>query len=145
VNAPTLVPCLTLWQPYASLIFTRPPAKQFETRGFRYPAYMEGGRLAIHSALRPLSQCGVSSGLDALCREIFGPEYARTLPRGVLLGTVRLGASAPVEEYRDDISDEDWLAGDWTDGRYCWPLFDQDALDPPRPMRGKQGWSKVAL
>lgn len=137
------VACITLWQPYASLIFAE--LKCFETRGFKAPSRLVGDIIAIHAAARPLSQCGVSAGLDALCRATYGPDYAATLPRGALLGAARVVECAPVEKYRDQISEADYLAGDWSDGRFCWLLADVRPLPEARPMKGKQGWSRVHL
>lgn len=137
------VACITLWQPYASLIFTR--HKAFETRGFRYPARLEQQTLAIHAAKRPLAQCGVSTALDGLCRQVFGEGYGETLPRGALLGTVRLDGCYTTDEMRDDISQSDFDAGDWTAGRFAWLLQDVMPFPAPRPMNGKQGWSTVEI
>jgi hypothetical protein len=135
--------CITLWQPYASLIFSG--HKVFETRGFRYPSKLGGQRLAIHAAKRPLAQCGVSTGLDQLCREVFGPDYAATLPRGALLGSGLLAGCFSTDDLRPFINREDDLTGDFRPGRFAWLLEDIQALAEPRPMNGKQGWSTVDL
>lgn len=137
------VACITLWQPYASLIFSG--HKAFETRGFRYPAKLEGQRLAIHAAKRPLAQCGVSLGLDRLCRQVFGDRYAVSLPRGALLGSGRLEGCFSTDDLRPFINEHDDLTGDFRPGRFAWLLQDVTALPEPRPMNGKQGWSTVDL
>ena len=136
-----ILPTISLWQPYASLIFAR--VKRFETRDFRPPAKYIGGDIGIHAAKRPHSQCGVSEGLDALSRETFGADYPTALPRGAFLGSVRLVSVHTVESMRDDISEEDWLAGNWEDGRFCWLLDDENYC--PFPMKGNQSWWGVAV
>lgn len=136
-----ILPTISLWQPYASLIFVR--VKCFETRSFAAPAKYVGDDIGIHAAKRPHRHCGVSDALDGLCRETFGSDYALALPRGSFLGSARLVSVHTVESMRDDISHEDWLAGDWTDGRFCW-LLDQ-LNECPFPMRGQQGWWGVAI
>lgn len=135
------VPAISLWQPWASLIFTRD--KLHETRGFPPPAKYLGQRIAIHAARRLPMPDEMSLQLHLLCEQNWGANAAwrTTLPRGVLLGTAVI-----VEAIRTDHRQPgpvDLVAGDWTRGRWAWQLGDVEKLDAPVPWKGKQGWFAV--
>lgn len=79
----TALRTISLWQPFASLIFAR--KKKHETRSFRAIARHDGERIVIHAAKKMLPAELLSPELHALCVETFGPDYREILPRGVLL------------------------------------------------------------
>jgi hypothetical protein len=132
------VPVITLWQPWASLIFTG--HKRCETRSFAPPFKYVGKRIAIHAAARACPRVG--DELADLCYDAFGCSWNYNLPRGAILGTAVLGGFYPTEKV-GCIPPDEKLAGDWSDGRYAWQLLDVESLPTPLPAKGKQGWWSI--
>lgn len=131
------VPVITLWQPWASLIFTG--HKRCETRSFAPPLKYVGKRIAIHAAARTPPRVG--DELADLCYDAFGCGWSYSLPRGAILGTATLGGFYPTEKLSPP--DDDRIAGDWSNGRYAWQLLDPEPLASPLPAKGKQGWWSI--
>lgn len=127
---------LTLWQPWGSLVFT--PYKADETRGFRYPNSRIGERIVIHAAASKINLRLITDGLEAICYMTFGSNWVNTLPRGCALGSVILGDPRPTEGANPDECNR--ICGDWTPGRYAWPLSGHEIFSPPIACKGKQGW-----
>ena len=128
---------ISLWQPYASLIFSR-RLKRHETRGWKLPDRLVGERIAIHAAKKKPSRAFERSDLGRLCAAEFGADWRETLPYGAIVATVTLGACYPTE--RGPQTEADYLAGDWTPGRFAWRLDDASPLGDPVPTVGRQGW-----
>ena len=133
-----IIPAITLWQPYASLIEVG--AKRYETRGFMAPQRLLGQRIAIHAAKRQitlveLDRETVCAILDAINRSVYLSVYR--LPRGVVVCTAFLAESLPVESVEPD------MFGDYSPGRFAWRLDDVQPVTPHVPARGSQliGWS----
>lgn len=134
------LPAISLWQPWASLLFTDPPAKIHETRHWPAPFRLLGARIAIHAAMR-LPQ--VEPELAELCADRFGADWRRTLPRGAIVGTAiltRCTRMGPRHDQAQPASPADRLCGDWTDDRWAWRLTDRKPLASPIVMPGRQGW-----
>lgn len=139
--APPMLPVITLWQPWASLVFTG--NKPDETRGFRYPAKHDGQTVAIHAAANFPAMRHISKELHDICMDAFGCGYNYSLPRGVILGTVRLVGCRPADLIAG-FRDPDQLAcGDYSIGRFAWLLDEVRTLALPIPAKGSQGWWKV--
>jgi hypothetical protein len=136
------LPAITLWQPWASLIFSG--HKRCETRSFAPPFKYVGQRIAIHAAAALPSAKHFSEELCELCYDAFGCGWNFSLPRGAILGTVTLGGFYPTEKV-GFIAPDEKVAGDWSNGRYAWQLLDVEALPSPVPAKGKQGWWRAAL
>lgn len=134
---PSALPAISLWQPWASLIFTGD--KVHETRGYPAPEKHLGVRIAIHAAKRPIS--GLTLGLELLCCREFGAGGTFELPRGAIIGTAVLEQSFSTEEIEPAHIDR--ICGDWTAGRFAWLLRDPIKLPQPVPFTGKQGWFRV--
>jgi hypothetical protein len=127
--------CLSIMQPWATLIVLG--AKQYETRCWA-PGYR--GRLAIHA----------SRLLPVIARELCNEEPVRSilrgagfkswadLPRGALLGTVRLADCLPADEV-PALSETELALGDFRPGRWAWRLADPRPLPRPLPMSGRLG------
>src|SRR4051812_2667700 len=118
------IPTISLWQPYASLIFANMDGqfvKRHETRGRQPPLKYVGGFIGIHATAKFPPLRTISPELHELCMEVWGCSYNHTLPLGSLLGFVRLSGGLPTETARP-ASDEDRIAGDWSPGRFAWPL-----------------------
>jgi hypothetical protein len=134
----TTFPAITLWQPYASLIFTGD--KRHETRSFRLPRKHWNQWVAIHAAKR---QPELKVGLDPLARRSLGQDYFRHAPRGAVLGIVLFGEPEVTDGFHPVAPSS--LCGDYSPGRYLWPVRRYCALVKPIPMRGRQGWFTVDL
>jgi hypothetical protein len=131
------LPIISLWQPYASLIFRG--WKKHETRKRPPPLKYVGGFIGIQAtaAFPPMKL--ISEELHELCMDEFGCGYNHTLPLGAILGAVRLSGGIPTTE-RAPADDEDRIAGDWRPGRFAWPLSDITPFQTPIPAKGRQSW-----
>lgn len=141
--AETWLPAISMWQPYASLLFVDEPAyrKIHETRGRRYPAKYAGLRVAFQAGLSIPPE--ISPELDQLAVDAFGSNWRQTLPRGAYVGTAILAGCHPTETLIEHISHADRVAGIWDAGRYAWKLAAREELVTPIPAKGKQGWWRV--
>ena len=136
---------ITLWQPWASLIFATNdgvPMKRHETRSFRCPPAYRGEVIGIHAAKTFPASKHISGDLADLCYDAFGCAWNHSLPLGAILGTVRLGECAQMGGLMpaQPMDDEDRISGDWTPGRFAWRLHDPAAFPEPIYAAGKQGW-----
>lgn len=137
------VPCISLWQPWASLVVAG--LKCIETRSWQTPWR---GRLAIHAGLK------FSSEIELLCDEepfrsalvSLGKTY-RDLPRGHLLGSVLLHDCTGTEDFATlkewcGCDADRWARerqfGDYRMGRWAWLLSGAVALETPRPLTGRR-------
>lgn len=139
---------ISLWQPWASLWCS--PAKVHETR--HWPT-RHRGPLLVHAAKRPIDD--TDDEVHTICVKLFGAGYRAELPRGALLGVVRIitcrptqpgwiGMGAPPGAAKDGAANEDDRAcGDWSDGRFAWRRDHFRLFDPPIPWRGSQGFFDV--
>lgn len=143
---------LSLWQPYASLIAVG--AKPFETRDWAPPWHLIGQRIAVHAAKRRPTRDEVDMLLLNGIELILGPggpdalSYGAVVCTAVLRGAYQTGGwghgrIAPVAAVagptppRTTIPTDTW--GDYSPGRWCWHLVDVHPLDPPVPLKGRQG------
>ena len=138
----TYLPVISLWQPWASLIFAG--VKLHETRNRRPPLKYVGGYIGIHSTAKFPPHKEISEELHELCMNVFGCGYNHSLPQGVILGMAKLSGGCPTESHKP-ASDEDRIAGNWSARRFAWPLSDVTPFAVPLPMKGKQGWFKFEL
>lgn len=142
----TLLPAISLWQPWASLLFVEDPQlrKVHETRSWEAPAGYIRCRLAIHAAKRMASvdEIGAVPGLHKLCVDALGWDYRESLPRGAVIGTSSIYDVVPAfPEFA--ASRADFTAGNWAPRRFAWRMIDAVALPHPMPCQGRQGWFKV--
>lgn len=133
----TIIPAITLWQPWASLLFTG--HKIHETRSWEVPSRLVGRRVAIHAGATLPSERQVPAALRALAEQVFGADWRKTLPAGAVLGTCVLSGSVRTNTLRHSISDDDLICGIWTDGRWAWVLDDVTSLPVPVITPGAQG------
>ena len=128
---------LTLTQPWATLVILG--IKRWETRSWFPGPADRGGRLAIHAG----------KGWSADDREFAAELHERgilpvapaDLPRGVVLGTVRVGglARTTTAVTFPDVSALEQELGDYSPGRYAWQFGDPQAFPEPVPARGMLG------
>lgn len=145
----TYMPMISLWQPYASLIFTKMPGtdqcvKRHETRDFEPPLKYVGGYIGIHATAKFPPSKKIPEELHELCLDIWGCSYNHTLPFGSLLGFVRISGALSTNEHKP-ATEEDRIAGDWRPNRFAWPLSDVTPLAVPLPLKGHQRWWRWEL
>lgn len=136
--------CISLWQPWASLLFVEDPAlrKVHETRKRALPPKYRGMRVGIHATLYFPSR--LPAGLHDICVSAFGWDYRQSLPRGAVLGTLELVGAVETAEARP-ASEADRIAGDWSARRWAWLTQGPERFERPLPRRGLQGWFSVEL
>lgn len=155
VPAAGLIPAITVWQPWATLIAEG--AKQYEFRSWPAPSKFWGARVAIHAGARPVKPDELRGLLLALQQgegkmtgirpEIGIPiieralQAPKSLPLSSVLCTALLGrplvnaalAAALGVDFVND-SDRDQHSN------WGWPLSRIERVEPPAPARGSQGW-----
>ena len=127
--APTGMPALTLWQPFATLIADG--VKVRETRSWQPPQSLIGRRIAIHAGQRMADQWALEQETVDAIVERYGWDW-RKLPRGAVVAT------AIVVAYAQTMGKELDPHGDYRAGRFYWALGDVRRIDPPMPARGAQ-------
>jgi hypothetical protein len=133
---PKPVMCITLWQPWGTLIALG--AKQFETRSWPTPYR---GPLVIHTAKR------FDAEQQAWCRkEIFrevlaaaGYHHPAELPLGRAICICDLTDVVATADQRDQVSAQEQRFGDWSAGRFAWKLENVRVFVKPVPVQGMQG------
>lgn len=143
---------LTIWQPWATLIMIG--AKPFEFRRWDYRTRergLEGQRIVIHAGSRPIKPQEVldirerlASGDTSLIadkaralieRLLAAHKCQGVLPLAAGLGTAILGTPRDVDRlFKSPDSDR------VDHHMWAWPMEDVQVWQPPRPMRGMQGF-----
>lgn len=133
---------ITIWQPWAELIVMG--YKLNETRSW---ATTYTGPIAIHAAKYRKLPHEVYAEIAAaigITPDGYRGSWLYYLEHGVpaesfgaVLGTATLGKALPTT-LRAATPREKAL-GDFTPGRYAWPLYDVARFDKPIPAKGKQG------
>lgn len=140
---------ITLWQPWASLLVAgadRP--KTIETRPWR-TEYR--GRLLIHAAKQeprwvrdaffersPLRDILRRHVANAAIGFVELPALWKELPRGAVVGGVRLVDCVPTDDPALDLTPDEELLGDYAPGRWAWITRMPYALPSPIRTRGHQ-------
>lgn len=130
------IKALTLWQPWASLVIGG--WKRWETRSYK-TRYR--GELAIHAAKREPDWCRVlwDNELCFSCLIGMGYQTFDQLPRGAVLGYVRLQDIWPTHRMQYQVGRMEQEFGDFRTGRFAWKLEDPVKFDRPHKIRGRQG------
>ena len=142
------IQCLTVWQPWASLLALG--AKQYETRGWptRYR-----GPVAIHASIQwrredailclqepfrfALEAAGVELDAEALSWKTRRPP--RVLPLGVVLAVGELVDCIETWPPPADVPGYELAFGDWGPARFAWRIANVVRLAEPVPSKGQQG------
>lgn len=128
---------ISLWQPFASLLFT---VKRHETRPWRWPDKLLNVPIGIHAtAAMPRV---IRTELDPVCCDEFGGDWRATLPRASILGTVTFDHCGPTEGTPPE-SAEDVYAGDWDAGRFATRVRSRSRWAKPIPAKGNQGFWRI--
>ena len=143
--AVTLVSCISLWQPHASLMFAYYEGvrcKPDETRHWPFPASLRGRRVVMHAAQRRVTRDEAESELGDLCADLWGPDWRTSLPYGAYLGDVLFEQALRMSEH-PPLHALDELCGYWTPARWAWRTSDPQPFAEPIPGKGQQGFWKV--
>ena len=152
---------ISLWQPWASALFAplkpgkAPHAiKLHETRHWPMPRHYVNELVAIHAAKRDTRderEFWQDVVMNEYNRESYGHAFAaigiqnyRDLPRGCIIGTVRFGPSRK-SVGQDNVRwpESDW--GNYSVGRWEWPVIEHNHFAKPIPCVGHQGFFNVEL
>jgi hypothetical protein len=138
-DRPATISAISLWQPWASLIFAPTQPKRHETRSWAYPLGMHRSMIAIHAAQKRVPEALITPELAEICLHELGPRWREEVPYGAIIGTVQLGGCVHTQMVWPD--DDDRVCGDWSPGRFAWELLypwqiERDAV----PWKGRQGW-----
>lgn len=132
---------ITLWQPWASLIFAG--WKKYETRNRH--TFVRGPLLIHAAACKPKlpESCDwltsqQQGDFSELLYDAFGCSWNHTLPTGAILGEVGLDECKTVDGY--DVDAPEQLCGNWTQGRFAWRLTNPQRFSAPIPAKGSQGF-----
>ena len=153
----TLLPAITLWDPWASLVAAGAPP--CEVRKWPAPPRLWGKRIAIHAGARPIRRAEVNDLLVSLRLEggwgtALHAEQAieilqriqadpKRVPLSHVLCTARLGKPVPANEIELERLATNGFIGDSAridHQMFGWPLTDIEPLIPPVPARGAQGF-----
>lgn len=129
---------LTITQPWATLVILG--VKHWETRGWPIPVELRRPtRIAIHAAKGWMADDRQYA--DELHARGLIPVPAAELPRGVVLGTVRLDglARTTTAVTFPDATELELELGDYSPGRYAWLLGDPQPFPEPIPAKGALG------
>ena len=127
--------CISLWQPWATLIAIE--AKLIETRHF----YINHrGPLLIHAAktTQELSVCD-EYFFKRVLQAAGYLTASKPLPLGAVVAMVDLVDCVRVEKIRDTLSEQERAFGNYADRRYAWKMAHVNAIVPAVPLRGQQG------
>lgn len=128
-----IVKCLSLWDPWASLIAN--DKKHWETRSWN-TEYR--GLLAIHVAKR------WQYDQRDFARQYCDASYLNP-PLGCIVALCKLVGVQHTERVRWSVSNDELMYGDYSDHRYAWKLELVKKLDTPIPYKGARGLFDVAL
>lgn len=121
---------LTILQPFAHLIVFG--EKRVENRTWLVKVPPLGIPLAIHAGKKPMIGCDLDWAQACACE-----PRLRNAPRmalGAVIGTARLVACMPIEDYERMHGPDPYAHGP-----YCWVLEDVQPLREPVPARGSLG------
>lgn len=135
-----MIQCITLWQPWASLVAVG--AKRFETRNW-YTAYR--GPLAIHAGTHYtlMEQLVVKQRrfFDALIDHYALDDYGLPgLPIGKIIAVATLTAcisTNDLDQVPEQNTNEFWF-GDYTPDRWMWRLENVHRLEIPIKCAGQR-------
>ena len=143
--------CVSLWQPWASLLFSPEPfRKEFETRP-RAMGLKTGETIAIQAAktldgFRALDAipCRDRDLIEASLRAQFphvnpGTLWQNVVPFGAIIGTLQIGAILRVFDINDVITDQERAFGDFREGRFAITTCAPSKFPQPIDFIGQQG------
>lgn len=150
--------CISLWQPWASALFA-PDSKTglhaiklHETRSWPMPKHYVNSWIGIHAAKRdtPVTReafenVACSSVEFTRAFDSIGVTSYGDLPRGYVIGKIMFGPSSPTDKFGDWWKDMSRQWGDYTPGRWAWPVVQFQRFAIPIPVVGRQGFFEADL
>lgn len=149
----TMLPAITVWQPWASLIAIG--FKPYEFRGWAAPRAYRGRRIAIHAGARPVRKAELAD----LIMRLRGPEpwltclkpealpfleraYSNpaSLPLSAIVATAVLGDPRRDAELIQEFGSPCLDSTREEHRNWAWPLTDIQEMQPPVPAKGAQGF-----
>lgn len=142
----SLIPAITVWQPWASLIVVG--FKPWEFRKIGNPKSYCGKRIAIHAGARKVRPAEIAVMIMRLRQHLPITIDPRALPLleewhtspgrlplSAILGTAIMDRAVRVETVMAaNDSDRD------NHFNWAWPMSDPTPLEPICPAKGQQGW-----
>lgn len=132
---------ISLTQPYAQLVVEG--IKSVETRSWR-TTYR--GEVAIHASARfpnwAKRLCGHgyhAEDFDGALLALLPSLNVDNMPLGAIVGVATIYDCVPVEMVRDNLSQGELEAGDYSNGRWAWLLHNDERLTIPVTARGALG------
>lgn len=132
---------ISMWQPWASLWLT--DAKEHETRGRQIH---HRGWLLVQAAKVPIGV--IDHRLEGIVSERFGSSFRTTLPRGAIIGAVKIedveATSVIVKHYGKlgaMVDSKEWTdlqCGNFSQGRWGFRRSEFKVFKAPIPYRGMQ-------
>lgn len=146
---PLVVPCITLRQPFASLVVAR--VKRYDTRPKPYPDYVcdpcDGPwemitlvRVCICAAEHPHSLAELPEPTRLFLLGKYGEEWLSSLPLGALVGTVVARPPVPTDTRKHTVQPTDLLLSDWSDGRWAMRFDRPYKFRIPVPTNSRHPW-----
>lgn len=148
-----MIPCISLWQPWASAIVTPHPnnsergIKEYETRHWDTKVR---GRILVHAA-KKWDHENMTLHLNNPAFKMWRGYIGENPPRGAIVGSVEILDMITSEKFIADgplLSSDartEFYLGNWGHGRYGWKLARPVLFDKPIPYRGQQGFWKVPI
>jgi hypothetical protein len=124
---------ISLWQPWASLWLTN--RKVHETRHWETS---HRGWLAVHAAKRFEKDFPPGDEMREILDDEFGGHWAMDLPTGAIIGAVDLVSCRRMPEDANPEHEDDYVCGNWEEGRFAWRRAAIVKLTEPIPYRGRQ-------
>ena len=131
-----MLKALTVRQPYASAIICQ--IKQYETRTWQPKGNIEA--FAVHAGLQCDRPAHLALQRNSWQQGLDWPADANMLPRGAVLGIVRLVDVTFASVLIDDINDLEKRLGFWDDQHLAWELEVVEVFDTPIPAKGQLGF-----
>lgn len=149
--------CLTLWQPWATLIADG--IKTLETRSWEFPFYEIGDTIGIHASKRKPVKEELNEPIHEYMLNTYGDAWTTSIPYGAVIATVKVAGYHYIEQVQrcgtkaltsrvpcqiKSLSDGPYVEipidpyGDFSKGRYAWILEDLQKFDEPIPAKGRQ-------
>jgi hypothetical protein len=141
---------ISLWQPWASLWLSE--RKVHETRDWapKWNRTAMGtpipSTIAVHAAQK-FVRTHIDASLLEILQDEFGGHWGMDLPTGALIGTVELleciEIPPPLGWAKIVAGPDDFVCGDWTEGRFAWRRGAYRVFERPIPWKGAQGFFNV--
>lgn len=129
--------CLSVWEPWASLLACG--HKAYETRSWLPPYEAMGEDVAIHAgqSLAGMAYLEQDQRLADLCDRKLGRAHPFAFGRIIAVG--RFEFTIPTEGViAAGVLPEEKSMGDWSPGRWAWRFLHGRSLRRPVPCRGRQ-------